>query len=83
MCVGGAWRLILSLADAEAAENAIEQVIGVDSADHGAQLFQGAADFEGWRLPKWQTSPRPLVGLSLGASMPASSPCNVVVPLKL
>ena len=39
-----------SFPDAKSRENAIEQVIGVDRADHGADLIQRESQFQGQKL---------------------------------
>jgi hypothetical protein len=36
--------------DAESTEDAVEEVVGVDGADHFAQLVQGAAKLQGQKL---------------------------------
>ena len=43
------WALAASrplFADAESCENAIQQIVGVDSANHGTQLFKGQSQLQ-------------------------------------
>ena len=48
-CSGGLWNVVL-LPDAKPAENAIQNVVGHDSADHGTQFFHSKAQIEGDQL---------------------------------